>query len=100
SRSSAGNNMSNLEEFNQRYAAVMKYYGVKPQHTNPVSPHENGDAEQSHHRFKRAVDQALMLRGSRDFSSQAEYVLVAASERAKVAAPVGPRRHGSVAVRV
>jgi Mu transposase-like protein len=73
SLSSAVNNMSNLEEFNQRYAAVMKYYGVKPQHTNPVSPHENGDAEQSHHRFKRAVDQALMLRGSRDFSSQAEY---------------------------
>jgi hypothetical protein len=34
SLSSAVNNMSNLEEFNQRYEAVMKYYGVKPQHTN------------------------------------------------------------------
>jgi len=31
------NNMSNLEEFNRRYEAVMKYYGVKPQHTNPTS---------------------------------------------------------------
>jgi len=74
SLSSAVNNMSNLEEFNQRYEAVMKYYGVKPQHTNPASPNENGDAEQSHHRFKRAVDQALLLRGSRDFAGLSEYV--------------------------
>ena len=73
SLSSAVNNMSNLEEFNRRYEAVMKYYGVKPQHTNPASANENGDVEKSHHRFKRAVDQALMLRGSRDFSSVEEY---------------------------
>jgi hypothetical protein len=73
SLSSAVNNMNNLEEFNRRYAGLMKYYGVKPQHTNPASPHENGDAEQSHHRFKRAVEQALLLRGSRDFADMAEY---------------------------
>jgi hypothetical protein len=73
SLSSAVNNMSNLEEFNRRYEAVMRYYGVRPLHTNPASPHENGDAEQSHHRFKRAVEQAVMLRGSRDFVSVAEY---------------------------
>ncbi len=35
---------------------------------------ENGDVEQSHHRFKRALDQALMLRGSRDFESRETYV--------------------------
>src|SRR5260221_5777375 len=29
--------------------------------------HENGDVEQSDHRFKEAVDQALRVRGSRDF---------------------------------
>lgn len=29
--------------------------------------------EQRHHRLKRAVDQALMLRGSRDFASVADY---------------------------
>ena len=73
SLSSAVNNMSKLEEFNRRYEGLMKYYGVKPQHTNPASPHENGDAEQSHHRFKRAVDQALLLRGSRDFYGLEEY---------------------------
>jgi len=73
SLSSAVNNMSNLEEFNQRYEALMKYYGVKPQHTNPASGNENGDVEQSHHRFKRAVEQAVLLRGSRDFGSVEEY---------------------------
>src|SRR6266566_429610 len=73
SLSSAVNNMSNLEEFNRRYQGVMTYYGVKPQHTNPASPNENGDAEQSHHRFKRAVEQALLLRGSREFGSLTEY---------------------------
>jgi hypothetical protein len=73
SLSSAVNNISNLEEFNRRYAGLLKYYGIKPRHTNPASPHENGDAEQAHHRFKKAMEQALLLRGSRDFGSVAEY---------------------------
>jgi hypothetical protein len=73
SLSSAVNNMSNLEEFNRRYEGVMRYYGVKPHHTNPASPHENGDAEQSHHRLKKAVEQGLLLRGSRDFASVTDY---------------------------
>jgi hypothetical protein len=73
SLSSAVNNMSNLEEFNRRYEGLMRYYGVKPRHTNPASPNENGDVEQSHHRFKRAAEQALLLRGSRDFEGVAEY---------------------------
>jgi hypothetical protein len=72
SLSSAVNNMSNLEEFNRRYETLMKYYGVAPRHTNPASPNENGDAEQSHHWFKRAVEQALLLRGSREFAGMAE----------------------------
>lgn len=35
--------------------------------------HENGVIEKSHDLFKRAVKQALILRGSADFSSQEEY---------------------------
>lgn len=73
SLTSAVNNMSNLEEFNRRYQALVDHYGVKPQHTNAASPNENGDVEQSHHRFKRAVEQALLLRGSREFASVEEY---------------------------
>ena len=36
-------------------------------------PQENGDVEQAHHRFRRAVSQALLLRGSREFASRDEY---------------------------
>lgn len=39
----------------------------------PGRGHENGDVEQSHHRFKNAVGQELILRGSRDFNSSDEY---------------------------
>jgi hypothetical protein len=46
---------------------------LRASHTNPASPNENGDVEQSHRRFKSAVRQALILRGSRDFASREEY---------------------------
>jgi transposase len=66
-------NNTDGKEFTAGYSAVMKHYGIKPRKTNPRSPNENGDVEQSHSRFKSAVDQSLMLRGSRDFSSREEY---------------------------
>jgi Mu transposase, C-terminal domain len=59
SLSSAVNNMSNLEEFNRRYEGVMRYYGVKPRHTNPASPNENGDCEQDR-RTRLAEEMAVM----------------------------------------
>jgi hypothetical protein len=61
------------EGFTQRYQALMRHYGMEPTWNNAGIAHENGDVEQSHHRFKRAVDQALRVRGSRDFSSRAAY---------------------------
>lgn len=59
--------------FNARYRQVLDHYGVRPDANTPGRGHENGDVEQAHHRFKRAVAQALLLRGSRDFASQAQY---------------------------
>ena len=61
------------EEFTQRYVALLRHYGLKGRKTQPDSPHENGDVEQRHYRLKKAIDQALMLRGSRDFDSRKEY---------------------------
>jgi len=61
------------EEFTQRYHALLSHYGMKGAKTQAGKANENGDVEQSHNRLKRAVDQALMLRGSRDFPSRAEY---------------------------
>ena len=72
--SAAVANTSNLDEFTQRYQGLLDHYGLEPQKTNPNSGNENGDVEQRHHRFKRAVDQALMLRGSRDFADVGAYV--------------------------
>lgn len=59
--------------FQQRYQALLRHYDLRGQAINPGAAHENGDAEQSHRQFKRALDQALLLRGSRDFANQAEY---------------------------
>lgn len=74
SLSAAVNNLSDEREFSQRYQELLEYYGLEGQRTNARQPHENGDAESSHRHFKEAVDQALRLRGSRDFSSRGEYV--------------------------
>ena len=71
--SAAVANTSNLDEFTRRYQGLLEHYGLEPEKTNPNSGHENGDVEQRHNRFKRAVDQALMLRGSRDFANVGAY---------------------------
>lgn len=71
--SAAVNNLKNTKEFTARYDAVLRHYNLRGEKTNPNSGHENGDTEQSHYRFKTAVDQALLLRGSRDFQSREEY---------------------------
>ena len=54
-------------------AGLMLHYNVEPTKTNPGSPNENGDCESLHGHLKDAIDQALMLRGSRDFASREAY---------------------------
>lgn len=71
--SAAIKNLGDKNQFTQRYQELMDFYGIKAEKIQPCQPNENGDVEQAHHRFKKAVDQALMLRGSRDFSSIEEY---------------------------
>src|SRR5256885_13985723 len=61
------------EEWTVRYQALMAHYGLQPTWNNVSIAHENGDVEQSHHRFKEAVDQALRVRASRDFATRAAY---------------------------
>ncbi len=64
---------SHPDEFTLRYQDLLNHYGLAGCKTNPNSPNENGDVEQRHHRFKRAVDQSLLLRNSRDFVNRHEY---------------------------
>jgi hypothetical protein len=51
----------------------MRFYGLEGEKTQANHGNENGDVEQRHHRFKRAVAQELMLRGSVDFASVETY---------------------------
>lgn len=66
-------NGSDEREFTTRYEALMRHYKMTGQKIQTGRPNENGDVEQRHHRLKRAVDQALLLRDSRNFGSIAEY---------------------------
>lgn len=61
------------EEFTSRYKDLLDHYRLSGMKINPDRPNENGDVEQRHYRFKRAVEQSLLLRGSRDFESRNEY---------------------------
>jgi Mu transposase, C-terminal domain len=61
------------EEWTARYQALMAHYGMEPTWNNAGIAHENGDVEQAHHRFKVALDQALRVRGGRDFPDRASY---------------------------
>ena len=69
----AVNKVGNPEEFTANYQGLANHYGFTSCRIQPAHPNENGDIEQRHHRFKKALEQALILRGSRDFNSRAEY---------------------------
>jgi hypothetical protein len=71
--STAVNNMSDEKEFTSRYEALLRHHRLEGRKIQAGKANENGDVEQRHHRLKRAIDQALLLRGSRDFASIAEY---------------------------
>lgn len=58
---------------NRRFAAVLAHYGMTSTRIRPGESHENGVVEQGHRWLKRALAQALLLRGSKDFPSQAAY---------------------------
>jgi hypothetical protein len=56
-----------------RYAGLLEHYGVMARRNNPGKGHENGSVEKSHDLFKNAVEQALLLRGSREFMTIEDY---------------------------
>jgi len=63
----------NKGEMTQRYNGLLDHYGIERSKIQPRKPNENGDVERSNGILKTAVDQRLMLRGSRDFDSIEEY---------------------------
>src|SRR6201993_2102838 len=56
------------EDLTQRYAGLMGHYGMAPTRNNAGIAHENGSIESAHGHLKRALEDALLLRGTRDFT--------------------------------
>ena len=52
----------------------MQYYDCEAERTNARCANENGDVESANGHIKDRLDQALLLRGSREFSSREEYM--------------------------
>jgi hypothetical protein len=71
--STAVNNMTDAKEFTSRYESLLRHYRMDGEKIQAGKANENGDIEQRHHRLKRAMEQCLLMRGSRDFSSVADY---------------------------
>jgi hypothetical protein len=71
--STAVNNMSDEREFTARYEALLRHYRLEGRKIQTGKANENGDVEQRHYRLKKAVEQALLLRDSRNFASVAQY---------------------------
>jgi hypothetical protein len=61
------------EDLTRRYEALVAHYGMEPTRNNPGVAHENGAVESAHGHLKKAVADALLLRGSRDFADLADY---------------------------
>ncbi len=55
-------------DLTQRYEALCVHYGMQPTRNNRGVAHENGSIESSHGHLKTALEQALLLRGTRDFA--------------------------------
>ena len=59
---------------NKRFADVLDHYDTRSSRITPGKGHENGVSEKAHHLLKSLVEQALLVRGSRDFVSQETYL--------------------------
>lgn len=73
SLSAAFKNHSEETLLTERYAKLCKHYGVTATRNNKGIAHENGAIESAHGHLKKKMDQQLILRGNRDFTSLEEY---------------------------
>ena len=63
------------DDLTQRYDALCLHYGMEPTRNNRGVAHENGSIESPHGHLKRAVMDALLMRGTSDFDDLADYRL-------------------------
>ncbi len=58
-------------DLTRRYEDLCAHYGMKPTRNTTGIAHENGSIEGPHGHLKRAIEDALLLRGARDFDDLA-----------------------------
>jgi hypothetical protein len=56
--------------FNAEYLALVRHFGMKARTTEIGAKEQNGDVEASHRALKARLEQALLVRGHRDFESR------------------------------
>jgi hypothetical protein len=56
-----------------RFQAVLDHYDMRSTRIQPGESHENGVVEQRHYQTKRAIAEALVIRGSHDFATVEDY---------------------------
>jgi len=61
------------EDLTRRYEALCAHYRMTPSRNNPGLAHENGAIESPHGHLKKAILDALLLRGSRAFDELEAY---------------------------
>jgi transposase InsO family protein len=61
------------DDLTRRYEAFCAHYGMTPTRNNAGVAHENGSIESSHGHLKKAIEDALLLRGSRDFDDLVDW---------------------------
>lgn len=59
--------------YNSDYLELCTHYDVRPMTINRNCPHEHGDVESQNGHLKRRLEQHLLLRASREFSSLEQY---------------------------
>jgi transposase InsO family protein len=69
SLSAAFNNLAEQDELTARYRELCAHYGLRASRNNPGVSHENGSIESRQGTLKRSLDQALLLRGTREFTT-------------------------------
>src|SRR5215212_6761220 len=60
-------------DLTRRYEALCAHYGMEPSRNNTGIAHENGFIESVHGHLKKVIEDALLLRGARDFADLLAY---------------------------
>ena len=60
-------------DFNPEFLSLVAHYGLAARTIHVGCPNENGDVESHNGHLKRRLEQHLLLRGHRDFASEAAY---------------------------